>query len=170
MNMSKVAIEVKEITVEELRGVFRLGSAFLYAILDACDESRIPRKVHELGPERAVSLYRGWAERDMWEIAPYLVQVDTQLFQWIIDNLWERPWGLFILARTDLASLRTHFRRFLMVSDLKGDQMYFRYYDPRVLEIYLKSCNVEELNCFFGEATRLYVGAGKNLARSFARH
>jgi hypothetical protein len=162
MNTTQPAIESKEITVDELRGLLRPGSAPLYAILDACDEPRVPAKVKELGPERAVSLYRGWAERDMWAIAPYLVQVDTQLFQWILDSLWQSPWGLFAVAPTDLATLRTHFRRFLTVQDPKGEQMYFRFYDPRVLPQFLKTCDRNDVREIFGPVESFVAPSGKS--------
>ena len=56
--------------------------------------------------------------------------------------------GLFNLASNGEAlpklalpvdELRRHLRRFLLVKDESGRQLYFRYYDPRVLRLYPKS-------------------------------
>jgi len=36
------------------------------------------------------------------------------------------------------------------VQDAKGKDMYFRFYDPRVLRVFLPTCTPEELSDFFG--------------------
>jgi hypothetical protein len=150
-------VSVTESSVEDLRDICRDQPGTLYAILDACDEPRVPEKVKELGPERAVSLYRGWAERDYWAIAPYLVQVDEQLLDWIVQNLWQDPWGLFAVAATDIVALRKHFRRFLMVEDEDGERLYFRFYDPRVLNDFLATVSQGEAEQFFGPIDALFT-------------
>ena len=144
------AVEIRESSMDDLRDVCRQQPGTLYAILDACDEPRVPKKVEELGPERAVSLYRGAAQRDYWAIAPYLVQVDEELLDWIVENLWDDPWGIFAVADAELAELRKHFRRFLMVEDPDGEKIYFRFYDPRVLLQFLLTFDDEETTRFFG--------------------
>jgi hypothetical protein len=37
-----------------------------------------------------------------------------------------------------------------MVKLPDGKQVYFRFYDPRVLRVYLPTCTVEEMRTFFG--------------------
>ncbi|MCG7851384.1 MAG: DUF4123 domain-containing protein, partial [Methanosarcinaceae archaeon] len=61
-------------------------------------------------------------------------------------------WGIFAITakEVDLRTVRRHFRRFLMVKDPEGKQIYFRYYDPRVLNVFLPTCNSEELSVVFG--------------------
>jgi hypothetical protein len=46
--------------------------------------------------------------------------------------------------------LYKHFRKFLIVKTEEGDELYFRFYDPRVLRIFLPSCDKEQLKEFFG--------------------
>lgn len=125
-------------------------SGELFAILDACDTPSVVAKVHELGDERAVSLYRGMAEEVFESIAPYLVAVDAAMFDWIVDTLWSEPWGVFVQSTVELNALRTHFRKFLIVESPVGENWYFRYYDPRVLVAYLSTCTDAELGHFFG--------------------
>jgi len=122
----------------------------LYAILDACDTPAVPLKVNEMGEANAVSLYRGEAEEDYWAIAPYLVRVDPSFLDWIGNTLWEEHWGIFAVVEADLQTLRTHFRKFLTVQMPDGEKVYFRFYDPRVLPQFLRSCNDAELGEFFG--------------------
>jgi hypothetical protein len=164
--MATPPIIATECPLDDLREQIRREPGTLYAILDACDEPRVPKKTSELGPQRAVSLYRGSAEEDYWAFAPYLVQADEPLLVWIIENLWRDPWGIVAVAPVDLAALRTHFRRFLTVLDPEGRNSYFRYYDPRVLPTFLENCTREELQQFFGPIRAFYVTAsGGGLVR-----
>jgi hypothetical protein len=39
-----------------------------------------------------------------------------------------------------------------MVKDPDGRILYFRYYDPRVMRVYLPSCNATEMKTVFGPA------------------
>lgn len=54
-----------------------------------------------------------------------------------------------------LTQQRLHFKKRLRVQTEAGRQPAFRYYDPRVLNIYLPTCTGQELRTFFGPVTRL---------------
>lgn len=129
----------------------------LFAIVDATGTPSVPIKVRELGPDRAVSLYRGRPEEDLWAIAPYLVRLDGETLEWLAATLWSEPWGFFIFADADLESLRVHFRRFLVVESPEKESWYFRFYDPRVLVKYLRTLSETELVEFVGPARALGV-------------
>jgi hypothetical protein len=43
------------------------------------------------------------------------------------------------------------------VHDGEGTPMLFRYYDPRVLRVYLPTCNAEELKTVFGPVLRFVL-------------
>jgi len=90
----------------------------------------------------------GWAEDEYWAIAPYLVQVDDAILQWIIENLWKDPWGIFAVTSVGLEALRKHFRRFLKVLDPNGKELLFRFYDPRVLPDFLSTTTPDEAKTF----------------------
>jgi hypothetical protein len=154
--MPASSIHARDGSLKDLRKMAAEGR--LWAILDACDEPTVPPKVTELGPERAVSLYRGQAEHEQWAIAPYLVRVDEALLDWVVKTLWKKPWGIFAVAECDLKTLRKHFRRFLIVENPDSETMYFRYYDPRILAVFLPTCTREELKTFFGPLKAFAVG------------
>jgi hypothetical protein len=122
----------------------------LFAVVDATGTPSVPARARALSEERAVSLYRGRAEEDLWSIAPYLFQVDEATLGWISESLWSQPWGIFLLADESLEDLRLHLRRFLLVEGPAGESWYFRFYDPRVLGTFLDSCTPEELAAFTG--------------------
>ena len=144
------------LTFNTLRGLADGGR--LYALVDACDAPDVPGKMAEWGEERAVSLYRGMAEEEFSAFAPYLAQIDGDALDWIADTLWPTPWGLFVVSGETLPALRSHFRRFLIVDDPQGEEMYFRFYDPRVLQKYLPTCNDRELRQVYGPIQAFVFG------------
>ena len=97
-------------------------------------------------------LYRGELEPDIAEIAPYLVHLkpDEPFTDWILSEGWGKSRGIFALAQVDLSRMRRHFRTLLMVKEPDGSQVYFRFYDPRVLPVFLPTCNARELPVLFG--------------------
>jgi hypothetical protein len=46
---------------------------------------------------------------------------------------------------------RRYLRKFLMLEDVStGNQLYFRFYDPRVLRMFLPTCTAEQRTEFLG--------------------
>jgi hypothetical protein len=62
---------------------------------------------------------------------------------------WGESWGIFV-RMNDPSNLRYHLRTFLRVRDEPGRTLLFRYYDPRVLRVYLPTCRPDELKAVFG--------------------
>lgn len=131
-----------------------------YAVLDgAAVPDVLDHLVSDTPPN--VCLYRGELEPDMAEVAPYLVQLEAEspFLEWLLREGWGKSWGVFVQTTVPLEDLRRHFRRSLIVHDPEGEPMYFRYYDPRVLRIFLPTCNAEELRSMFGPVSRFLVEA-----------
>ncbi len=59
-------------------------------------------------------------------------------------------WGILLRSTAPLAAVRQHLRRFLVVGTHDGGELYFRFYDPRVLSVFLPTCSAEQLDIFFG--------------------
>jgi len=123
----------------------------VYSVLDGASVPNLRQKIFEDDPAREC-LYRGELQPDMAEVAPYLIrlQINTPFMDWVLQTGWGKHWGIFALSNSDLRSLRRHFRTLLTVHDPTGKPMLFRYYDPRVLRVYLPTCNAEELATIFG--------------------
>lgn len=139
-------------SVEALKTqLFADRSATVFVILDGASVPDLLDHLAKYNPEH-VCLYRGELEPDLAEVAPYLsiLPYDSPFTDWVIAKGWGEHWGIFGRARADLATLRKHFRKFLMVYDESGKSLYFRYYDPRVLRVYLPTCNGQELKVVFG--------------------
>lgn len=131
--------------------LFGNGETNVYAILDGASVPHLISLLQEFDPEREC-LYRGDLQPDMAEVAPYLIRLQrgSDFAELVLNRSWGKHWGIFALSGADLAGLRRHLRHFLIVHDSEGKPLYFRYYDPRVLRLYLPTCNGEELKTIFG--------------------
>jgi hypothetical protein len=97
-------------------------------------------------------LYSGSLTPELEMAAPYLVQLepDYRDTHRLIRQAWGNSWGVFLRSGTSLKNLRRHLREFLVVRDSSGNRLVFRYYDPRVLRVYLPTCVTGELRTVFG--------------------
>lgn len=130
----------------------------VFAVLDGASIEDLLEKLQQFEPEY-YCLYRGDLNSDMAQVAPYLVRLrpDTAFAEWVIGKGWGQNWGIYVHSPADLQAMRKHFRTFLTVYDSNGKPMLFRYYDPRVLRIYLPTCNAQELQTVFGPITSYFV-------------
>jgi len=143
----------REIGMNEAIGqlLFSAEEGSVFAILDGAAVGDLLTPLYEHHPNFEC-LYRGELQPDIAEVVPYLVQLEpeTEFTKWLLDQGWGNHWGIFVFADADLPTMRRHFRRFLTVHDPDGKPLYFRYYDPRVLRVYLPTCNASELRTGFG--------------------
>jgi hypothetical protein len=130
----------------------------VFALLDGASIPDLLMALYDHKPEH-ICLYRGELEPDIEEVAPYLVQlnIDAEFTDWIIEKGWGNHWGIFATARSDLKTMRRHFRGFLRVYDAEARPLLFRYYDPRVLRDYLPMCNERELETIFGPVVNYFA-------------
>ena len=129
-----------------------------YAILDAARDDKIYPALADADIE-SLCLYLGEKADELATVAPYLLSLTREdpFTQWLMNNGWGKSWGIFLRSSASLKELHRHFRKFLMVYDEKGTPLYFRYYDPRVLRVYLPTCNGSELQTLFGPVVRYCV-------------
>ena len=132
----------------------------LWAVLDGAQDERISHWVRG-GTTPWACLYAGELAPELEEVAPYLVRLlpgrpDSLR---LLENGWERSWGVFAVSAAPQAELRRHLRRHLRVRTEEGKTLLLRWYDPRVLRIYLQTCNALELKQFFGPV-RAFLGEG----------
>jgi hypothetical protein len=140
--------------------IFQEG-ATTFVVLDGASVPGLLDKLAQCQPE-VECLYRGEIEPDLAEVAPYLVRMEpeAEFAGWVLSEGWGKHWGIFAIAEADLRTMRQHFRRFLRVHDESGKPLLFRYYDPRVLRVYLPTCNAAELAEIFGPV-ECYVAEGE---------
>jgi hypothetical protein len=145
------------------------GAGRLFAVLDSCDAPQVHARVDALGPEAAPSLYQGRAAGELWNVAPHLVKVGEALLGWIEGALVGEPWGVFVVGDLELGALRAHLRTLLVVRTEEGEHLYFRYYDPRVLQLFLPTCLPGEVREFFGPVEAFGIPAPDSVGATFLR-
>lgn len=104
-------------------------------------------------------LYSGFIPPAVEASAPYLVQLEYEDHQTrrLLDSAWHNNWGILLRCDARLEVLRKHLRSFLTVRDPNGQRLLFRFYDPRILRLYLPSCTGEELRAFFGPIEQFWT-------------
>lgn len=123
----------------------------LFTLLDSARIGVDIIRAKELNPDHD-SLYRGTPEQSLASVAPYLFSFDphTEFGSWYFQNGWGNSWGILIYSDIDMKALVKHLRHFLKVKKEDGEQLYFRFYDPRVLRVFLPTCDERQLMDFFG--------------------
>lgn len=131
-----------------------------YVILDAARVDSEMQKAKLLCADN-VSLYKGEVALKLDTVAPFLFHFGGQngkFKNWFAHNGWGNSWGVFIESGYPIEEVQGHLRRFLMVRmEDTGKQVYFRYYDPRVLRVFLPTCDTSQIREFFGYTIKTFI-------------
>lgn len=135
--------------------LFQASAGRWYAVLDAARDPEVLRVLRCSG-RRSESLYSGPRAELLARGAPYLVAVPrgSHFQRQLWDHAWGESWGIFLASNAGFATVRTHLRRLLRAVLPDGRKALFRFYDPRVLRVYLPSCSDDERPRFHGPITR----------------
>lgn len=128
-----------------------------YVLLDAARLLGKLEKAQELNKEY-ICLYREKGESYLSQVAPYLFPYseNTEFADWLKEGIGE-SWGIFVKSSYSIEELFKHFRQFLMVKTEEGQELYFRFYDPRVLSIFLPTCDNKQLSLLFNKVQSFIV-------------
>ncbi len=131
----------------------------MWMIVDAARDRQIFGLLLECFYSQHSCLFAGPIAPQLQVAAPYLVQLsyDDKKTQKFIQMAWGNSWGVFVKCNVRLEVLRRHLRTFLLARDEDGNQLMFRYYDPRILRIYLPTCRIGELETVFGPIERFLM-------------
>jgi pSer/pThr/pTyr-binding forkhead associated (FHA) protein len=140
--------ETTEVPQDRVLALLRNDYQPLYAVLDAARDTRILALVLQY-KEEFRSLYEGIQGGKLAQVAPYLVRLgkDSRLLEALVKEGWGKSWGVYLTSAAEFHDIRRHLRHFLQVKLPDGEQVYFRFYDPRV---FLPTCTDEETTQFFG--------------------
>jgi hypothetical protein len=131
-----------------------------YALMDAARGYRVEQAVRwSARPYQC--LYAGALPAELARAAPYVVEMggDHHFTRRVLREGWGESWGFFAVARggSTLPAVRRHFRSLLRVRLESGAVVLFRYYDPRVLRVFLPTCSSTQLDLFFGPLASIIV-------------
>jgi hypothetical protein len=131
------------------------SAAPMWAILDAASDERITGALEKSGLD-FYSLFPGRLAPEMKAAVPYLVKLrfGHPFLHYIITEGWDHHWGVILQAEGSIEELRLHLKGLMRVRDEDGNRLLFRFYDPRVMRIYLPTCTARELKTFYGPVSR----------------
>lgn len=131
----------------------------VWMIVDAARDRRAYRLLLEGYYSDRACLFSGALTPEMELASPYLVQLyqDDQVSDRLIREGWSKSWGVFLTAEVSLPALRRHLRTLLIVREQSGRRLLFRYWDPRVLRVFLPTCRTEELRQIFGPISEILL-------------
>jgi hypothetical protein len=141
--------------VSELWPQAETAAAGIWAVLDAASDERIAGALEKARLDYCC-LFPGRLDPALKTAAPYLVKLRCghAFSEYIISEGWDRHWGVFLQSGTSMEELRFHLKQFLRVKDEDGQRLFFRFYDPRVLRVFLPTCTAHELRIFYGPILR----------------
>jgi hypothetical protein len=107
------------------------------------------------------SLFHGKMDMKFFGVSGFLMECkkDSKLFNWLTTEVWCDSCSIFFVSKAPFDEVLRHFQKFNRVYLEDDDVVYFRYYDPRVLRVYLPTCNGKEIKTFFGEIESFYMGS-----------
>jgi hypothetical protein len=133
----------------------------IYAVLDCARDAAIYDLIGRSYREKGC-LFAGKLDYELERAAPFLLELQPgdSVTDEILLRGWDSAWGILIRTEASFRSLRRHLRTYLRVRTEEGRFLLFRYYDPRVLDIYLPTCTGYELGEIFGDdITHIVVAA-----------
>lgn len=126
---------------------------FAYVVLDGAQNKSLLDWLQ--GPDAPLSecLFASDLSPDMAEVAPYLVKLEagSRFFTEFLQEGWCPNWGILLASSAELPVIWRHLRQHTLVYGPELEPMYFRFYDPRVLRMFLPTCSEAQLRDFFGD-------------------
>jgi hypothetical protein len=141
----------------------RLGGPQVHWLLDGARDPEISRLVRFGGLEYTC-LFAGQLHPRLQAAAPYLVHLSpgSPTTNRLLRQGWGKAWGILTVARPDvtLVQQRLHLKKLLRVQTEDGAVLAFRFYDPRVLKVYMETCDEAEWRTVLGPLQAIVAESG----------
>lgn len=130
-----------------------------YVLIDSSQHPGFDRKLQQCGVLYR-SLFEGHAEASLTDIAPLLIDVTVErdATEKVIDETQRigklKPCVSTLESELPLVPLAEHFTQFHLVETADGQAMLMRWYDTRILPIWLDVLSEEQRRFFTGSVTR----------------
>jgi hypothetical protein len=144
----------------------------LYAVLDGARDDAVHAFTLESGCPW-VYLEESVVEASYEICAPRLIALGREAspaLERLLTRGWGNSWGIFVRTKAGFGRLRHHLRTISNVRLPDGRVSQFRFYDPRVLRVYLPTCTADELALMYGPILEFLMEAEDPAkVRRFAR-
>jgi pSer/pThr/pTyr-binding forkhead associated (FHA) protein len=123
----------------------------LFAVLDCAAEPDVLKVLDETKADYQ-TLLDGTPGVQLVHFAPHLVRLrqGSPILETLIRLAWGKHWGIFIVCGRPPEEIVRHLRHFLTAKLPDGSCRHFRFYDPRILRVFLPTCLPDEAIGFFG--------------------
>jgi len=122
-----------------------------YVILDGAASDKISFNVNHIFNTKSRSLYLGKDEENLEEVAPYLVELSevNKFTDWVLEG-YGNGYSLFLQSTYDLITIHSVLSPLTKIIDEETeDNVFVRFYDPRVFQKYLKIQTKEQCEALF---------------------
>jgi hypothetical protein len=145
-----------ELSPWQTRLIETLESTCSFAVLDGAISPAVRDLLNQAGVFYQ-SLYEGEQSAELAAFGPYLAEIQkgSKLIPFLIKVGWGKSWGIFLSTKMSFAETRKHLRHFLTVDIEGGQRVLFRFYDPRVMRVFIPSCTPGQREEFFGRIEQI---------------
>ena len=152
-----------------LRG--RAADTTLFAIIDAARSPLVRPLLDQAGaPFECLFTLEGMPD-DVKGYAPYVVDLRPQsrLLDLLAHHGWSDHWCSYAVSTLSLEQVRVHLKKFLVVKLDDGREVFFRFFDPRVMRVFLSACADDEVERFFGGIDAFFCRGDEDDCLEFKR-
>ncbi|HQT86275.1 MULTISPECIES: DUF4123 domain-containing protein [Acidiphilium] len=130
----------------------------MFAIIDPARDHLIYDCMMVLAPD-AACLFTGDVPDVVRRTSPHLLGMppNSAILAWWRAEGLGKAWGIAGETAVPFGELLAHLRTLLRARLPNGELLLFRFWDPRVLRLYLSSCNPTALADFMGPIERFFV-------------
>ncbi len=130
----------------------------LYGIIDAARDPNLLPTLRALAPQ-ARCLFDDPLDPSLAAAAPWVVPLppSDRFLAWWREQGIGQSWGIAATTDADLLSFRRHLKKCLRAQLPGGRVVYFRFYDPRVLRVFLDTADKDQLRELFGPIQTIYL-------------
>lgn len=122
----------------------------VFAVIDGAQAFELAFTARLMG-NKLYTLFSGKQAADLAHVGPCLVELTKPaafLEEWA-GAVGAHP-GVLLQSPANLQTIYAHLRHLFIATDEDGREYFFRFYDPRVLRVFLPTCLEGELTEFFG--------------------
>ena len=129
---------------------------YLYTVVDAASDDKIHHMLQAYESD-SYSLYFGDEAENLEQVAPYLIKLKKgDLFtDWYIKNVYGNTASILITSTNSELELQAHLQNYVKPlmefeteEDIKFQEVFLAFYDPRVFPNYLRSISLEHRVAF----------------------
>lgn len=129
----------------------------IYAVVDCARDDELYPIICRFGPQDATCLFSGAQPRELEAVSPYLVRLTSgdPATRSLLLDYWGDSAFIVVHSVDPIDVTRRHLKTFLQARMPDGEITLFRFYDPRVMRVFLPTCDTAQLEQIFGRLLKI---------------